>query len=189
MENLISTTALQWVQDLTLPKIDPNYFCETRDIFQARLDKMAFELLKTSCPNTEAYLLTAIAGEIGNNSFDHNIGNWQDVMGIFFGYDFSNATKYIVLADRGQGIFTTLKKVKPELQNDTQALETAFTEKLSGRAPENRGNGLKFVFQTIQELKIHLTFRSGFAQAELNEKIIIQKIDNSIHGCFALLQF
>ncbi len=189
MKNSIVIQASQWIQGLTPPKIDLVYFCETRDVFQARLDRMTMELLKTSCGENQTYLLTAIAGEIGNNSFDHNIGNWPDVAGIFFGSDFSADKKYIVLADRGQGILTTLKKAKPELQDDIQALKTAFTEKISGRTPENRGNGLKFVLQTVQELKIHLTFQSGLAQAELNEEIIIQKTDNPIHGCFALLKF
>jgi len=31
----------------------------------------------------DAYMAGAIAGEIGNNSFDHNIGNWPDMAGIF----------------------------------------------------------------------------------------------------------
>ncbi|MBI2340335.1 MAG: hypothetical protein HYU99_08235 [Deltaproteobacteria bacterium] len=52
---------------------------------------------------------------------------------------------WIVIADRGQGILSSLKRVLPSLKDDQEALETAFEKKLSGRAPEKRGNGLKFV--------------------------------------------
>lgn len=64
------------------------YYCRTRDVFQARLDKMLNELLKINNLTKEnVYLVSAMAGEIGNNSFDHNLGKWPDIMGIFFGYD------------------------------------------------------------------------------------------------------
>ena len=32
-------------------------------------------------------LITLVTGEIGDNSFAHNIGKWPDTAGIFFGYD------------------------------------------------------------------------------------------------------
>jgi hypothetical protein len=62
-------------------------------------------------------LLTSVAGEIGNNSYDHNLGQWPDIPGIFFAYDLNK--KQIALADRGVGILETLRKVKPELKIGT----------------------------------------------------------------------
>ncbi len=56
----------------------------------------------------------------------------------------------IIIADRGRGIMETLKKVKPGLANDMDALTVVFTERISGRAPEARGNGLKFVYENIR---------------------------------------
>src|SRR3989344_4252692 len=143
MENL-ETEARNWIisNAESAQTLDSTYYCQTRDVFQARLDAMSRVL-------GQAYLISAIAGEIGNNSFDHNVGNWPDIPGIFFGYDISSKTRCIVLADRGRGVFATLKEVKPELNNDTEALKTAFTERLSGRMPERRGNGLKFVRETV----------------------------------------
>lgn len=128
-----------------------------------------------------------MAGEIGNNSFDHNLGSWQDIMGIFFGYEFNNGGLKIVLADRGQGLFKTLKRVKPELKNDLEALFTAFNERISGRAPESRGNGLKFVKENIKNKKMHLGFYSGNAEALLNEKMKINKLDYNIRECLAII--
>lgn len=135
-------------------------------------------------------LVVAVAGEIGNNSFDHNLGNWPDTPGVFFGYDI--AKKIIVLADRGQGILTTLKRVKPGLDNDQDALRVAFTEILSGRAPEERGNGLKFVRKVVTENPMGLTFQTGDAELELakdDDDLDIRKSSPRFHGCLALIKF
>ncbi len=77
--------------------------------------------------------------------------------------------------------------MKPELQNDSDALETAFLERISGRAPERRGNGLKFVKENIKSQKMHLTFISGNAQAELNDKMEIFETESPIAGCLAII--
>ena len=93
----------------------------------------------------------------------------------------------IVLADRGQGVLKTLKKVKPELKNDSEALKTAFIERISGRAPEARGNGLKFTKESVKKEKMYLVFSSGNARAELNKEMKIKQIDENIKGCLAIL--
>lgn len=191
MEKELQNFAMNWVKATpeTAAQLDPNVYSETRDIFQARLEYMTHTLLRQGgIPTEQVYLVAALAGEIGNNSFDHNLGKWKDVPGIFFDYNFSPDNHLtIALADRGQGIFTTLKKVKSSLTTDQEALETAFKEKLSGRAPENRGNGLKFVRKSVQNQHMHLTFYSGSAQAELNEQMVIKPSTDSIQGCLAIL--
>lgn len=164
-----------------------NFYCQTRDIFQAKLDKVLRDLLDSGETEENAYIASAIAGEIGNNSFDHNIGNWRDIPGVFFDYEFSEKKKKVALADRGQGIFKTLKRVKPELSSDSEALRVAFMERITGRAPEKRGNGLKFVRENIEQRKMHMVFSSGNAQAELNKNINIKNIDKEIGGCLAIL--
>lgn len=164
------------------------YYYQTRDVFQARHSRMINDLLlDKKIADDDAYIVAAIAGEIGNNSFDHNLGNWRDVPGIFFGYELSDNEIKIALADRGQGVLATLKKVKPELTNDKEALKVAFTERISGRAPENRGNGLKFVKENVESKKMHLEFHSGNAKAELEKEIKITESDKIIQGCLAIL--
>jgi len=164
------------------------FYCETRDVFQARLDRMLREFLRSGkADETNIYLASAIAGEIGNNSFDHNLGSWPDVSGIFFGYKNENNNIEIVLADRGQGVLKTLKKVKPEIVDDEDALKTAFTERISGRAPEKRGNGLKFVRENVEDRKMHLLFSSGDAQIEINAEMKIGKAETEVGGCLAVL--
>jgi hypothetical protein len=166
------------------------YYCETRDIFQARLDKMINNLLNAKKIREEdVYVIAAIAGEIGNNSFDHNLGSWPDIMGVFFSYELEGGEITIALADRGQGLLATLKRVKPELKNDGEALFTAFNERISGRAPESRGNGLKFVKENIKDRKMRLLFISGLARAELNNKMTIEEVDDNLRGSLAIISY
>ena len=132
----------------------------------------------------------SLAGEIGNNSFDHNLGNWPDIPGVLFGYDLNK--KEIVLADRGLGILETLKRVRPELSSHQQALKVSFTEIVSGRAPENRGNGLKYVRRIIKEYPINLFFKTGNADLTLQSGDVdlhVATDTTCIQGCLALITF
>ena len=163
--------------------------CPTRDIFQARLDKarIIIEARSDSNPNT-IYPLIAVTGEIGNNAFDHNLGKWRDVMGIYFIFDIDN--KIIVIADRGQGILSTIKKVKSNIKTDIDALKVAFTQKISGRYPEKRGNGLKFVTKVVQDLNFDLLMQSGNGAAIIENKKLVFKTENEqINGVLAIIKY
>ena len=124
--------AQQWASAPVGYAPHPDLYCQTRDVFQARLEKLQ-SVLRDKVSFSAMSLLSAVAGEIGNNSFDHNLGNWPDIPGIFFSYDMRIRT--VVLADRGQGILATLKRVKPQLHTASEALNVAFTETISGRSP------------------------------------------------------
>ena len=52
-------------------------------------------------------------------------------------------------ADRGRGVFASLSSVYKEIKDPQTALELAYKKRISGRFPERRGNGLKFVRQVI----------------------------------------
>lgn len=131
-----------------VPK-DPDEHCQTRDVFTGRLDHVRIILERTlkfvSCSSE----LIAAAGEIGNNVFDHNIGQWRDTPGCWFGWTMEDSVWGSVIADRGQGVLATLRRIRPELSDDASALNVAFHEVISGRSPEQRGNGLKFVASVI----------------------------------------
>jgi len=179
----------KWVLSSQAYEPDTQFYCKTRDIFQARLEHLKSDLSILSNEKISS-LITAVAGEIGNNSYDHNLGNWPDILGIFFSY--SLAQKKIILADRGLGILATLKKVKPELQDHKQALKVAFTQTVSGRAPENRGNGLKFVCHIVTHNAISLSFQTGNAFLELSEEkkeVNVQEIKDIFRGCTAIVEY
>src|SRR3989338_8921374 len=157
--------AKEWVESGT--EIPSKLYCSNSAVFQARLHKMQELLSQTKEVEKIFPLIVAVTGEIGNNSFDHNLGNWIDIPGVFFGYDVRK--KIIVLADRGQGVLKTLQRVRPLLQARNEALRVAFSEIISGRATENRGNGLKFVRQVIADNPIGLVFRTGDAELILKK--------------------
>ena len=185
----VDAIARRWAQASQAIEPKQEVYCQTRDVFQARLEQFQAKLSRIT-PLTTVSLVTAVAGEIGNNSFDHNLGNWPDIPGIFFSYNIRS--RKAVLADRGQGILTTLKRVRPKLASAEEALRVAFTETISGRFPEARGNGLKFVKSIIVANPFTLYFQTGSASLYLKQydkDILVQQTETSIRGCFAIIGF
>lgn len=181
----LENIAKEWTSSGLPIDISKEFHCQTKDIFEARYRRLLNEL-----PSKLAHILTAITSEIGNNSYDHNIGKWEDIAGIFFAHDIKN--KKIIIADRGRGILTTLKNVKPKLSNHKDALHTAFTEIISGRAPETRGNGLKFVKKTILNYPFSIYFKTGDAVlsiGQVDKKLEMKKDQTLIRGCFTIINY
>jgi len=184
----LQNLAKNWAESET--EISDEFYCPDSSVFQARLHKMEGLLSQVEKLKNIFPLIVAIAGEIGNNSFDHNLGNWPDIPGVFFGYDIGK--RRIVLADRGQGVLATLRRVRPTLETHAEALRVAFSEIISGRAPENRGNGLKFVRQVIEDNPISLVFRTGDAELILRKDkadLEIHKAVSELRGCLAFITF
>jgi len=186
------TLGLAWATSEQAPDIPSQYYCERQDRFTSRLEKMSVELLRVlgSDARDHVALITLVAGEIGDNSFAHNIGNWPDTTGIFYGYDIDK--RYIVMADRGRGVRATLGRVRPGIVSDIDALNVAFTEVVSGRDPEKRGNGLKVVRNVAQSKNIGLTFRSGIGIVNI-PKILgdmqITMTDRNVRGVYVVINF
>lgn len=179
-------------KDWAIEKADfpESYYCQNSAVFQARIMKMQDLMARNGFSENLVPLVSSVAGEIGNNSFDHNLAQWPDVSGIFFGYDLNK--KQIVLADRGLGILHTLKRVRPSIENSQQALEIAFTEILSGRAPEERGNGLKYVRSVIAKNAINMFFQTGDAVLNLvggKAELKLSVAPDNLRGCLTLMTF
>ena len=184
----LTKIAYEWLE--TKSELPATFYCSNSAVFQARLITMQNQLAQMPRVSNIFSLIVAIAGEIGNNSFDHNLGKWPDVPGIFFGYNLEKGM--IVLADRGLGVLHTLKRVRPELQNHTEAVKVAFTEIITGRAPEERGNGLKFVREIVEKNPISIFFRSGDAELRLvnpNKELRITRSHLTTPGCLAIVEF
>lgn len=184
----IFQSALSWIS-ATEPKEPPkDFYCSTRDVLLARLEHCRHASTRSGMPDNQSYLFRAVVGEIGGNSFDHNLGAWKDISGAFFRWGEENGIFVAAIADRGQGVLATLCPVKPSIKTDEEALKAAFLEQLSGRAPEKRGNGLKFVRRVLLEDGIDTVFRSG------NAEYVIEggteqwgKMNPAVSGCFAVV--
>lgn len=163
-------------------------YCQSRDVFQARQDRLPKEINAVIKDEQQSFLLSAVAGEIGNNSFDHNFGNWPDIPGIYFYVKASE--RIIVLADRGRGVLATLKKVRKDIRDDLGALRVAFLEIVSGRSPEQRGNGLKFVKKVAEQCDITINFYSGTAMCAIGSgQTKFAPSEKNIPGAIAIIQF
>ena len=140
--------AVTWYSSGRPSETEPDV-CASRDVFQARLDGHLRQLVGGGWPSDEAALLTAVLGEVGNNCFDHNLGQWADLPGCWFGREPDAHPPLFWLLDRGVGILATLRRADSTLITPQQAVDAAFQRVLSGRAPERRGNGLKFVRSVV----------------------------------------
>lgn len=188
--NDLQAMAFLWASGKNPQEINKDLYCSNSYIFQLRLVRLQESLAKKITTSTPSFILSSIVGEIGNNSFDHNVGNWPDIPGIFFGYDVNK--QEIVLADRGQGLLKTLKMVEPKLKNHKDAIEVAFTKIISARYPEARGNGLKFVRKMVFKNPIDFAFQSGDYQLEIKKdikRLEIKKSKQPIQGCMTIIKY
>lgn len=174
--------ALDWVTSPTGLNPPNDLYCTTRDVGQARIERLVAELIRQGWNDGEAGLLAAVIGEIVGNCFDHNLGKWRDVPGCWLETTVDRDVFRAVVADRGQGVLATLRQVLPELQDDKQALQVAFTKNITGRAPEQRGNGLKFVIRSLSQLKIDtFEYQSGTAKFAFAGQIDLLSISGYIN--------
>jgi len=169
---LVEIKQLQEIKDwfefgITCPFIEAN-FCTNRADFNARL--ISYEaMLGKSLPDDCKYLVAASIGEVGNNCFDHNLGFWNGSPGCLF----VRESDFCILADRGRGIKESLKGVYKLSASEHSYTEIAFEKVITGRAPEKRGNGLKFTKRSIIKCEL------GFYCVSAGENIFIGNKPNS----------
>ncbi len=153
------------------------FYNETRDQSNARISKWVRYFQSQKIENKDSILLGAILGELTNNSFDHNLGQWDRIPGCVVGFRIDQIKKILQLAigDRGQGIISSLQNAVGQKISPQDVLLKAFNERVSGRAPEKRGNGLKFVLKHINEKNNFLfcvtqgyEFSCGHPQIDIN---------------------
>lgn len=150
--------AFEWVNSEKGETPPSDFFCPTRDIAQARVEKIPAVLSSVGWSEDLAGLFSATVGELVGNCFDHNVGQWRDVSGCWLETKIKEDSVEVFIADRGQGVLASLKHVLPDLDDPIEAIKKAFTEKITGRAPEKRGNGLKFVLRSLQKIPDVKTF-------------------------------
>lgn len=188
----IEGLGLVWATSAIPPDLSSEYYCELADRFTSRVTKMGMELQEDG-RFSEALdsLITLVASEIGDNSFAHNVGNWPDVKGLFFAYDLKK--KLIVLADRGRGVKATLRQARPSIVDDQEALRVAFTEIISGRNPEKRGQGLKVVLRVLESHEVGLFYRSGIGVVSVPvEKpgyLTVGMAKQNVRGTYCVIKF
>ncbi|MBI2443899.1 MAG: helix-turn-helix transcriptional regulator [Candidatus Magasanikbacteria bacterium] len=148
----VDTPAFRWASAASAVEPPPNWYCPTNDVWQGRLQRVAPSLLRSGFDTGAVGLIAGVIGEISDNCFTHNIFAWPDIPGCWFEIEIAKKYLRCYIADRGRGILTSLRAARPQLATHTQALLVALTERISGRLPEARGNGLKFVLAALGQL-------------------------------------
>lgn len=176
-------TAFEWAIAKTPTEPTAEVYCRTRDVAQARVERIRVTLERQGWTEEDAASITAIAGEIANNSFDHNLGTWKDLPGCWLEVAITSSACTIQVADRGQGVLSSLRRVRPGLKNHHEALLLAFTEQITGRAPEHRGNGLKFIIRSLNKLSAtSFLFQTGNAVLEFTPPIDTKALKDYIRN-------
>lgn len=145
-------------------------FCQSRSEFNGRLFSYEKNLSKQFSEDC-VYLITSSFGEIGNNCFDHNLGHWQDVPGCLF----FREEKFCLIVDRGQGVQKSLSQVYQLQDGDQSYLSVAFKKVITGRAPEKRGNGLKFSRKNLERCKLNIFCSSNGEEVYYGSSIMENK--------------
>ncbi|MBU1130339.1 hypothetical protein KKE45_03405, partial [Patescibacteria group bacterium] len=120
---------------------------EYQSEFEAKLAYFIEMFKNFGLNQSDAYRATSLIGELGNNVFDHNLGNWPtNIRGCFItGQNYSKEKKIeITVGDPGIGFWGSLKNAFPELNNDVEAIIKGLGGN-TGRMGEKRGNGLKLI--------------------------------------------
>lgn len=130
------------------------WYCATDSTWRGRLDKLVPYLQAEGVSDQHLFHAATIISEVGDNCFAHNATAWPDVPGCWFAWSHDPTTREVrcIVADRGRGILQSLQRVRADLQSDRDALHVALTEQVTGRAPENRGRGLKLVIRTLDSI-------------------------------------
>lgn len=122
--------------------------CKFRDEFEARLSsRIRLMFQKFGLTSDDENRATALVGELGNNVFDHNDGQWPtDVRGAIILAQHNPRKRQIevVVADPGIGFSGSLKSVKKAIKNDVEAIQLGLSG-VTGRIGELRGNGLTVI--------------------------------------------
>jgi len=176
--------AFAWINSDSGLALPADYYCPTRDVADGRLSKIVREAQAAGFSQQHAPLIAALTGELTANCFDHNLGAWRDIAGCWLSWTGADLALLIVVADRGQGIRSSLRRADPGLQTDRQALATALTKHLSGRQPERRGRGLKFIVASLKSQLAGSTFQlmSGSARFKATFPLETEVVNHITEG-------
>lgn len=138
--------------------------CATSDEFSARLGRFDRMFHGFGFDDDSVKRATVLLGELGNNAFDHNLGNWPtDVSGVFIAAQNYPKLRQVEVAvgDPGVGFRASLRNAFPDLPNDVEAIKKGLAG-FTGRIGEKRGNGLRVIQHwTVDNFSGTLHIRSG----------------------------
>lgn len=160
-------------------KSNPNILVlhsEYRDEFDAKLPKIINFLSERGFRQADVYRITAMIGELGNNTFDHNLGKWPtEFIGcmIALRWQKEGSLLEIIVDDLGIGFLESLKMHAPAPTSEIEAIMLALSG-VTGRVGEKRGNGLRSVIAWMKQYYdgiLYIHSGSGAVEITKNKKM------------------
>lgn len=162
--------------------------CYFRDDFNARLPRFISMFKNFGLSIEESHRATSVVGELGNNVFDHNLGNWPTNSSgcIITAQNYPRFGRIeIAIGDPGVGFFGSLKAAFPEINTDLEAIKTGLDGK-TGRIGEKRGNGLRIIQDwTINNFSGYVAIHSGNGLVIVSKEGMKEYTVNKIIGTLA----
>ncbi|OGC92766.1 hypothetical protein A2876_00200 [Candidatus Amesbacteria bacterium RIFCSPHIGHO2_01_FULL_48_32b] len=187
------TESAQILSQIKLPekdnlRVQELYHCNYRDEFNARLEYFIKMFQNFGLDEDDSRRATSLVGELGNNVFDHNSGNWpKNIVGcLIAGQCYPRRNEIMIsVGDPGIGFLGSLKLAFPELEDDLSAIKKGLSG-FTGRVGERRGNGLRLIQEwTINNFSGKVIIQSGSGQVEVSQKGLIEQSVPPILGTIA----
>lgn len=144
-----------------------------RDKFEASLPAIIRFLQKKGVNDEDAYRVTAMIGELGNNAFDHNLGKWPNgFIGCLIAMQIQKEKRLleIVVVDLGVGFKASLSRHTPSPKSETEAILMGLRGE-SGRIGEKRGNGLRTIVSWLKQ------YYKGMLRIQSAEGVVVVEDD------------
>ncbi|MBU0569258.1 hypothetical protein KKB40_00560 [Patescibacteria group bacterium] len=165
-------------------------YCKYRDEFNANLENFIRMFANFGLCKSDTYRATALVGELGNNVFDHNSGNWPTDIGgcIIAGQNYPKKKLIeIAVGDPGIGFKQSLEVAFPNLSSDIAAIKKGLAG-FTGRIGEKRGNGLKLIQEwVLKNFSGNVIIQSGKGLVIVNQKGTVEREVPRILGTVASL--
>lgn len=180
-----SSIAIEEREDLNVQEIT---HCRYVDEFNARLGRFERMFRNFGLNDQDAKRALVIFGELGNNVFDHNLGNWPTNFSgsIVIAQNYPSFKRIeCAIGDAGVGFLGSLRAAFPELKDDIAAIQKGL-KGYTGRIGEDRGNGLQTIQNwTIKDFHGILNIHSGGGLVQVDEQGIQTKEVMPVVGTIA----
>lgn len=128
-------------------------FYSSKQDFYGEYEEIFSEFIKIGFSKNNAALITSSIGEIIDNAFYHNLGQWNSEFGplvVFIAQHIPDKKNInISVCDFGVGFLSTLAENYPFLKTEGEAIAVALKANTTGRINKAGGNGLVYLQKNI----------------------------------------
>lgn len=154
--------------------------------FYGRYESILAKLKHIGISDDTGMLIGSSLGEIVDNAFSHNIGQWSNDLGplviLLMQNNIQKRELTISICDFGIGFLQTIKHNYPKITTEAEAINLALKANVTGRPNQKGGNGLLFLQKNVfNGFKGTLSIRSTNTLIIVTELNTTQTITEKLH--------